>query len=73
MLTVTELPIGAHRIEFRKDCFVRAERRQTVDQLDDYVLDPVKLEPGGGRAVGDVEPAGHAGARSTACSAAWRR
>ncbi len=45
VLTVTELPIGSHRIEFRKDCYVRAERRQTVDQLDDYVLDPVKLEP----------------------------
>ena len=45
VLTVTELPIGPHRIEFKKDCFVRAERRQTVDQLDDYVLDPVKLEP----------------------------
>ena len=44
VLTVTELPIGSHRIEFRKDCFVSAERRQTVDQLDDYVLDPVKLE-----------------------------
>ena len=45
VLTVTELPIGAHRIEFKKDCFVRAERRQTVEQLDDFVLDPVKLEP----------------------------
>jgi hypothetical protein len=45
VLTVTPLPIGAHRIEFKKDCYVRAERRQTVDQLDDYVLDPVKLEP----------------------------
>jgi tetratricopeptide (TPR) repeat protein len=45
VLTVLELPIGAHRIEFKKDCFVRAERRQTVEQLDDFVLDPVKLEP----------------------------
>lgn len=45
VLTVTEVPIGSHRIEFRKDCFVSFERRQTVDQLDDYVLDPVKLEP----------------------------
>lgn len=45
VLTVTELPLGAHRIEFRKDCYVRAERRQTVEQLDDFVLDPVKLEP----------------------------
>jgi hypothetical protein len=42
---VTEIPIGSHRIEFRKDCFVSAQRSQTVDQLDDYVLDPVKLEP----------------------------
>jgi len=45
VLTVLELPLGAHRIEFKKDCFVRAERRQTVEQLDDFVLDPVKLEP----------------------------
>jgi hypothetical protein len=45
VLTVMELPIGTHRIQFKKDCFVLAERQQTVDQLDDYVLDPVKLEP----------------------------
>ncbi|MEO8680441.1 MAG: PEGA domain-containing protein [Vicinamibacterales bacterium] len=45
VLIVTEIPIGTHRIEFRKDCFVRSERRQTVDQLNDYVIDPVKLEP----------------------------
>ena len=45
VLTVMELPIGSHRIQFRKKCFVMAERQQTVDQLNDYVLDPVKLEP----------------------------
>jgi len=45
VLTVMDLPIGAHRIEFKKDCYVRAERSKTVDQLDDFVLDPVKLEP----------------------------
>jgi hypothetical protein len=45
VLIVTEIPIGAHRIEFRKDCFVRADRKLAVDQLDDYVLDPVKLDP----------------------------
>jgi hypothetical protein len=45
VLTVTELPIGAHSIQFKKDCYVMAERRQTVDQLNDYVLDPIKLEP----------------------------
>ena len=45
VLTVLELPIGSHRIQFKKDCFVMAERQQTVDMLNDYVLDPVKLEP----------------------------
>jgi hypothetical protein len=45
VLTVTELPVGAHRIAFRKDCYVSTERQQNVDQLADYVLDPVKLDP----------------------------
>ena len=45
VLTVTELPVGAHRIQFRRNCFVTTERQQTVDQLADYILDPVKLEP----------------------------
>jgi PDZ domain/PEGA domain len=45
VLTVMEQPIGSHRIQFKKKCFVMAERQQTVDQLNDYVLDPVKLEP----------------------------
>jgi hypothetical protein len=45
VLTVTELPIGPHRITFRKDCFVQSQRQQNVDQLADYVLDPVKLDP----------------------------
>jgi len=45
VLTVMDLTIGAHRIQFKKDCFVMAERQQTVDMLNDYVLDPVKLEP----------------------------
>jgi hypothetical protein len=44
VLTVTELPIGAHRIQFRRNCFVTTERQQTVDQLADYILDPVKLD-----------------------------
>src|SRR5918993_5124652 len=45
VLTVTELPVGAHRIQFKKNCFVTTERQQTVDQLADYILDPVKLDP----------------------------
>jgi hypothetical protein len=45
VLTVTEIPIGSHRIEFRKDCFVRTDRKLAVDQLDDFVLDPIRLDP----------------------------
>jgi hypothetical protein len=45
VLTVPEVPLGSHLIRFRKDCFVLAERRQTAEQFNDYVLDPVKLEP----------------------------
>ena len=45
VLTVMELPVGAHRIEFRKDCYVSTQRQQNVDQLADYELDPVKLDP----------------------------
>lgn len=45
VLTVPEIPLGPHLIRFRKDCFVLAERRQTAEQFNDYVLDPVKLEP----------------------------
>ena len=45
VLTVLELPIGPHRITFRKDCYVQSQRQQNVDQLADFVLDPVKLDP----------------------------
>lgn len=45
VLTVTELPIGPHRITFRKNCYVESQRQQNVDQLADYVLDPVRLDP----------------------------
>jgi hypothetical protein len=45
VLLLTDLPAGAHRIEFRRACYAQAERRQEISQLDDYVLDPVKLAP----------------------------
>jgi hypothetical protein len=45
VLQVTDLAAGSHRIEFRRGCYVQAERRQEIAQLDDYVLDPVRLEP----------------------------
>lgn len=45
ILIVPEIQIGSHRIEFKKECFVATERRLTVESLDDYVIDPMKLEP----------------------------
>lgn len=45
VLMLTDLAAGAHRIEFRRACYAQAERRQEISQLDDYVLDPVKLAP----------------------------
>ncbi|MGC4083189.1 MAG: PEGA domain-containing protein [Vicinamibacterales bacterium] len=45
VLMVTDVAAGAHRIEFRRACYTQAERRQEINQLDDYVLDPVKLSP----------------------------
>lgn len=45
VLVVPEIPIGTHRLEFKKECYVGNERRLTVESLDDYVIDPVKLEP----------------------------
>jgi hypothetical protein len=45
VLMLTDIAAGAHRIEFRRACYVQAERRQEISQLDDYALDPVKLAP----------------------------
>lgn len=45
VMTLTDIGVGAHRIEFRKGCFVSAERRMDVARLEDVVLDPVKLAP----------------------------
>lgn len=45
VLTVTDIPIGSHRLEFRKDCFVRSDRKLPVEQLDDYLIEPIKLDP----------------------------
>lgn len=45
VLTLTDLATGAHRIELRRPCYVQVERRQEISQLDDYVLDPIRLAP----------------------------
>jgi hypothetical protein len=45
VLIVTDVPIGAHRIQFKKECYVEEPRSQTVDHLDDFIFDPIKLKP----------------------------
>ena len=45
VMMLTDLAAGSHRIEFKRACFVQAERRQEISQLDDYVLDPIRLAP----------------------------
>jgi len=45
VMMLTDLTAGSHRIEFRRACFVQADRRQEISQLDDYVLDPIQLAP----------------------------
>ncbi len=45
VLAVAGLPIGTHRVELRGACLVSVERIQSVTQLSDYLLDPVKLAP----------------------------
>jgi hypothetical protein len=45
VMMLTDLTTGSHRIEFKRACFVQAERRQEISQLDDYTLDPIKLVP----------------------------
>jgi hypothetical protein len=44
VLVIPDLAAGDHRIEFRRGCYVGAERRLNVSQLEDVVLDPVKLD-----------------------------
>jgi tetratricopeptide (TPR) repeat protein len=44
-MTLSDVGRGSHRIEFRRGCFVQAERRQEVSQLDDYAIEPIKLTP----------------------------
>ena len=38
-----DLGVGQHRVEFKRSCYVQAERRVDVSDLKDFVLDPVKL------------------------------
>jgi hypothetical protein len=38
-----DVGVGQHRVEFKRGCYVQAERRVDVTDLKDFVLDPVKL------------------------------
>ncbi len=44
VLLVPDIAAGDHRIEFRRGCYVSAEKRLNVTQLEDVVLDPIKLD-----------------------------
>ncbi len=44
VLTLADLTTGSHRLEFRRGCYVTASRTLNIPQLDDVVLDPVKLD-----------------------------
>jgi hypothetical protein len=42
-LVTSDLGVGQHRVEFKRACYVQAERRVDVSDLKDFVLDPIKL------------------------------
>src|SRR5262249_60426563 len=42
-LVTADIGVGQHRVEFKRSCYVQAERRVDVTDLKDFVLDPVKL------------------------------
>jgi PEGA domain-containing protein/PDZ domain-containing protein len=42
-LVTADIGVGQHRVEFKRSCYVQAERRVDVSDLKDFVLDPVKL------------------------------
>ena len=44
VLVTSDLGTGTHRVEFRRPCYVPTERRIEITQLQDIVLDPVKLD-----------------------------
>ena len=45
VLMVVDIPLGSHKVEFKRDCYVADTRAHVVDRLDDFVFDPVKLQP----------------------------
>jgi len=57
-LVLTDLAPGPHLLEFRRDCYVRAERRIQIDKPADYRLDPIKLDPSVGSVYVDARVPG---------------
>jgi tetratricopeptide (TPR) repeat protein len=47
-MTLSDITVGTHVLEFRKACFVPAERRVKIDRFDDFAIEPVSLEPATG-------------------------
>jgi hypothetical protein len=45
VMVVSDLQPGTHLVEFTRDCYVRVEKRLSIDKPDDFVVGPVALEP----------------------------
>ena len=45
LLLLDDLSPGVYRLGFRRECYVTAERSLTLTGMDDFRIDPVRLEP----------------------------
>jgi hypothetical protein len=45
VFVASDVPVGNHRVELRRACYVQAEQRVDVTELKDFVLNPIKLTP----------------------------
>jgi hypothetical protein len=44
-LVLSDLPVGTHSLEFRRDCYIPAQRRVTIEQLADFRQPVMVLKP----------------------------
>ncbi len=44
VMVVTDLQPGAHTVEFTRECYVRSEKKLTIDKPDDFTVGPVALD-----------------------------
>ena len=43
-LVVVDLSVGSHLVEFRRDCYVVAQRRLEIDKPADFTIEPITLD-----------------------------